>query len=108
MENCPMYESMEQPCKYYECTPRIRFNYKLATFIMMGSCYILVIVYTLILVCRPHKNVVEAIEDVEEAAEAVEPAAESSAESSEMDFPIHIAPNNMFSLFSEDEENEEI
>ena len=99
-----MYESMEQPCKYYECTPRIRFNYKLATFIMMGSGCILVIVYTLILVCRCPKNVVEAIEDVEEAAEAVEPVTESS----EMDFPFHIAPNNMFSLFSEDEENEEI
>ena len=106
MENCPMYESMEQPCKYYECTPRIHFNYKLSTFILMGSSCILVIVYTLILVCKCRKNVVEAIEDVEEAIEAVEPDAESNAESSEMEFPI--APNNMFSLFSEDEENEEI
>ena len=66
---CPMIETLDFPCEKYTCTRKIEFNYKWATYVLLGSNCAIVIMYTLILTCKC-RNQVQDGEEIERAVEA--------------------------------------
>ena len=84
LETCEMVETLEDPCHYWTCSPRARINYKVFTFVLLGSHCGIVVLYSILISCRCKikLNSVDAlevevdqnerVEDVEQGQEALE------------------------------------